>query len=122
MKHNFLLSTHILILYTKTKKSSLNTANFSQSFLRIYWGKEIDMTKAYSYAVEVKVLVAKTGEVILGNCRHATAPESGWAEEIAGDNSWATALKMLDLHSGYCSELKEEDGYVRIWSSPSVQP
>ena len=80
------------------------------------------MTKAYSYAVEVKVLVAKTGEVILGNCRHATAPESGWAEEIAGDNSWATALKMLDLHSGYCSELKEEDGYVRIWSSPSVQP
>ena len=61
------------------------------------------MTKAYSYAVEVKVLVAKTGEVILGNCRHATAPESGWAEEIAGDNSWATALKMLDLHSGYCS-------------------
>jgi len=80
------------------------------------------MEKAYRYAVEVKVLVAMTGEVILGSCLHANEPECGWSEEIAGDNSYATALKMLDLHSGYCSELKEEDGYVRVWSSSSVRP
>ena len=79
------------------------------------------MTKPYRYAVEVKVLITKTGKVIVGN-QHTVDPAGGWAEEIAGDNSWGTALQMIDLHSGYCSEIEEGEGYIRIKTSPNMRP